>query len=178
MEPPAGGQSPNAGAGAAFPLHYEISVRLDVTPATAFAYLDDFRRLSAHMEKASAMMLGSRMRITCDEGEGRAIGSNIHMEGRLFGIAISLDEVVTRRHPPWEKAWKTVRTKLVVIGRYVLGFQLSSDGAGSGLRVHIDYELPDGGSARWLAKWLGEAYARWCVRRMTRDAVRHFDVAI
>ena len=162
------------GANRTFPFHYETGVLLDATPEIAFAYLDDFRKLSMHMEKSSPMMMGSRMRITGDAGEGRAIGSSIRMEGRVLGLTLSLDEVVIRRNPPWEKAWRTLGAKLVVIGRYELGFVLSARGTRSWLRVFIDYELPATPWGSWLGRLFGGMYARWCVRRMAGDAAAHF----
>lgn len=167
-----------SGATRAFPRHYEAKVRLDATPEAAFAHLDDFRKLSAHMEQPSPMLIGSRMSITSDAGGGRAVGSNVHMQGQLLGMTIVLDETVTRRDPPWEKAWRASRANLIVIGRYELGFRLSPDGSGSVLRVFVDYELPGGGVAKWLGRLLGDAYARWCVHRMVGDAARHFGSSV
>lgn len=153
-----------------FPLHDESRARLATTVAEAFAYLDDFRALSAHMEKRSAMMLGSSMRITTDELGGRAVGSKVRMHGRMLGIPLSLEEVVIEREPPRLKAWETREVRLLVMGQYRLGFQLTAAGSGSVLRVYIDYEAPE-----WpLGRALAGMYARWCTRRMAGDAVRHF----
>lgn len=160
-----------------FPLHYESAVTLNASPETAFAYLDDFRKLSAHMEKSSAMTMGSKMRITTDALDGRAVGSRVRMGGKMLGMTLSLEEVVTERQPPFKKAWQTVDAKLLVIGQYQLGFVLSPSGDRSLLRVFIDYELPHQGFARWLGKLFGKTYARWCVERMVNDAAAHFGSA-
>jgi hypothetical protein len=40
-----------------FSLQYECTATLNTSPETAFAYLDDFKNLSAHMEKSSAKLL-------------------------------------------------------------------------------------------------------------------------
>ena len=158
----------------AFPGHHESVVILDVTPEIAFAYLDDFTQLSAHMEKRSMMMGGSRMSIHTDALGGRAPGSRVRMEGRILGMKISLEEVVTHREPPFAKAWQTVDADLVLIGQYRLGFALSPRGERSELRVFIDYELPHDGMGRWLGKVFGKAYARWCTDRMASDASAKF----
>ena len=168
---------PHMIATSVFPLHYESAVTLNVPPEAAFAYLDDFRKLSAHMEKSSAMMMGSKMRITADGLDGRAVGSRVRMDGKMLGMTLSLDEVVTERQPPFKKTWRTVDAKLVVVGQYQLGFALSPSGDRSLLRVFIDYELPHQGFARWLGKLLGKTYARWCVERMANDAAAHFGSA-
>lgn len=157
-----------------FPRHHESSVVLDASPEAAFDYLDDFRRLSAHMEAPSTMMLGSSMAIATDELKGRAVGSRIHMTGRMLGMELSLEEVVTLRNPPFMKAWQTVEASLLVIGQYRLGFSLRPEGSRSRLRVAIDYRLPESWPARWLGWLFGGIYARWCTGRMATDAVRHF----
>jgi len=61
-----------------------------------------------------------------------------------------------------------------VIAQYRLGFELAPQGHMVKLRVFIDYSLPQEGPARWLGRLFGGAYARWCTRRMARDATRHF----
>jgi uncharacterized membrane protein len=157
-----------------FPLHHESSVLLNAPAERAFAYLDDFRALSAHMAKPSAMMLGSKMSVVTDDLGGRAVGSKVRMQGRVLGMTLSLDEVVTERQPPLRKAWQTVDAKLLVIGQYRLGFDISSNGNRSAVRVFIDYDLPAKWPARWLGRLLGGIYARWCTGRMAHDAARHF----
>ena len=157
-----------------FPLHHETSATLNASIEAAFAFLDDFRKLSAHMEKPSAMMLGSAMAIETDERGGRAVGSSVRMRGKVFGMTFELSEVVTEREPPLRKAWETVDARLLVIGQYRLGFALQPDGNRSKLRVFIDYCLPQGGFGRWLGRLLGGTYARWCTRRMASDAIKHF----
>jgi len=161
-------------AKAGFPLHCESKVLLAATVEEAFAYLDDFKALSAHMEKRSATMMGSRMRITTDALGGRAVDSRVRMEGRVLGLRVALAEVVTEREPPSKKVWQTVDTKLLVIGDYRLGFEISPNGGSSAVRVFIDYDLPDGWSGRWLGRLLGGLYARWCTQKMVQDAASHF----
>ena len=160
-----------------FPLHYESAVTLNARPEAAFAYLDDFRKLSAHMEKSSAMTMGATMRITTDALDGQAVGSRVRMDGKMLGMTLSLEEVITDRQPPFKKAWQTIDAKLLVIGQYQLGFALTPSGDRSLLRVFIDYELPHQGFTHWLGKLFGKTYARWCVERMLNDAAVHFGSA-
>jgi hypothetical protein len=156
----------------AFPFHYETSVGLAAPIEAAFAHLDDFHKLSAHMEKSSGMMMGSSMSIETDEREGRAIGSKVTMSGRMLGMRLSLQEVVTERTPPTRKAWRTVDTDLMVIGAYELGFELRESTLGAALRVFIDYELPRNGVGRWLGRMFGRTYAKWCTEKRAFDAAR------
>lgn len=156
------------------PRHEEAHARLNAGVDAAFAYLDDFRKLSAHMEKRSGMMAGSNMAIETDAAGGRSVGSRVRMRGRMLGMELELEEVVTERVPPLRKAWQTVDARLLVIGQYRLGYELAPEGDGSRLRVFIDYELPGKAPARWLGVLLSGTYARWCTRRMASDAAKHF----
>ena len=154
--------------------HMEASANLASEPHKVFALLDDQTRLAEHMGKPSLMMGGGKMTYELDEQKGQAVGSHIRMGGSAFGLQLSLDEVVTERIPPRRKVWQTVgMPRLVVIGSYKMGFELTGAGAGSALKVWIDYDLPRRGLGR-LVPALGDAYARWCVKQMARDAVRAF----
>ena len=158
----------------AFPKHKEITFALKVSPEEAFAYLDDFKKLSAHMEQSSMMMMGSKMTIETDGREGLAIGSTVRMHGKILGIVLDLHEVVTERDPPYRKAWQTVESNLLIIGQYKLGFQLTRNIANTQVRVFIDYSLPEKGLAKWLGLLFGDSYARWCIERMAKDAAKFF----
>jgi hypothetical protein len=157
------------------PLHHETSVLLNAPPDAIFAHLDDPRRLAAHMTRRSWMMAGSRMKVDVDAAQGRAVGSTIRMSGRVLGVHLRLEEIVTERDPPLRKVWQTtVPPRLLVIGPYRLGFEIVPNQAASLLSVFIHYALPDSGVERWLGRMLGTSYARWCTHRMASDATAHF----
>jgi hypothetical protein len=157
-----------------FPYHYETHSTLSTSIGSAFAHLDDFRKLSAHMEQSSGMMLGSRMSIEMDALEGRAVGSTVTMRGRMLGMRLWLRESVTERAPPTRKVWRTVDADLMVIGAYELGFELREDGPVTALRVFIDYNLPKSRVGRWLGRSFAGSYAKWCTEKMAKDAASHF----
>jgi hypothetical protein len=158
----------------ALPLHYESRAVLKAPVEAAFVYLDDFGKLSSHMRQASPMMLGSAMQIETDAAHGRSVGSRVRMHGKIFGLKVALEEVVVEREPPFRKAWETVNARLVVIGRYRLGFELQPQGSACALRVFIEYALPATWPTRMLGHLLGGVYASWCTRRIASDAVDHF----
>ena len=154
--------------------HKEATAQVAATPEAVFDRLDDQTRLAEHMGRPSLMMGGGRMTYDFDARKGRAVGSHIRMGGRAFGLELFLDEVVTERAPPRRKAWRTVgQPRLVVVGVYEMGFDLSPVPGGAALKVWIDYDLPPTGLGRLLPA-LGDGYARWCVEQMAADAVGAF----
>ncbi len=157
------------------PNHFESTVEVSAAADAVFSHLDDHSRLSAHMSRASWMMVGSRMAIELDASEGRAVGAIIRLRGRVLGIPLSVEEIVTERNGPLRKVWETTGApKLLVIGQYRMGFEITPKGKASLLRVFIDYSLPTGLFSGLLGGLFGNFYARWCTQRMADDAARHF----
>jgi len=115
------------------------------------------------------------METSLDEGRGQLIGSHVRMKGKMMGVELLLDEVITERQPPHHKAWETVgQQRLVVIDSYRLGFDITERNKSSELRVFIDYNLPATPLLRGLGLLFGKFYAKWCVQQMVNDARQHF----
>ena len=153
--------------------HAERSAFVNAPPEQVFAFVDDHSRLSSHMSESSWMMGGGYMSVELDEAKGRALGSRIRLSGRVFGVPLHLDEVVTRRDPPNNKVWETVgEPRLLVIGAYSMGAQIAPERGGSRLQVFIDYKLPGGLVTHWLGWLFGPLYARWCVDQMLTGVVK------
>lgn len=150
--------------------HYESSILVNVYPEKLFSFVDDHKNLSSHMNKSSWMMGGGQMVTEMDNGGGQKVGSHITLCGKAFGFEISLDEVVTKHNPPFIKEWETVEyPKLLVIGNYRMGFEISPSDNGSKIKVFIDYE-PSRGKTFLLGALLGHLYAKWCVHQMLNSA--------
>lgn len=155
--------------------HFESTGFVPAMPDAVFGYLDDHERLSSHMTRSSWMMGGGRMDVQLDAERGRRLGSHIRMSGRAFGLELSLEEEVSEYNPPRRKVWETVgEPRLLIMGRYRMGFEISPHSRGSNLRVFIDYELPESRHDRWLIAKVASWYATWCTQRMVKDAVAHF----
>lgn len=121
------------------------------------------------------MMAGATMRVETDALKGQTIGSVIRITGRVLGVDLVVEEVVTERVPPLRKTWETRgEPRLLVIGSYRMGFTISPRGDRSRLLVFIDYQFPPSGFAHGVALLFGRAYAAWCTRRMANDAVAAF----
>ena len=153
--------------------HYESRELIKAPAEDVFAYVDNHARLSSHMNKSSWMMGGGRMHTSIDDGNGQRVGSHIRMSGKVLGIKLFLDEVVTRREPPHIKIWETIGDlRLLVIGHYQMGIEVEPQKGNSLLRVLIDYALPQ--TNAWLGQLFGGIYAKWCVRQMLNDTHAHF----
>ena len=161
--------------GPTYMYHDETSAIVAGPLEEVFAHMDDHARLTSHMSESSWMMGGGSMQVELDAARGQKIGSWIRLSGKILGVTLALEEIVTERTPPRRKAWETTGVpRLLVIGRYRMGFQIAPREAGSHVTVFIDYALPEGALTRWLGYFLGGYYARWCTQRMVDDAVRHF----
>lgn len=157
-------------------LSHESCGFIQASVDKVFAYIDDHTRLSAHMSKPSWKTGWSRINTELDESRGHTVGSRIRLAGRILGIRISVEELVTERVPPHHKVWKTTGVpKLLVIGPYRMGFELSRQGKGSMLRVFIDYALPEKAPQRWLGCLFSRSYAKWCTQQMIKDTAKHFE---
>ena len=83
------------------------------------------------------------MNIDQDEGRGQKVGSRIRIAGSVLGINLAVDETVIERDPPRRKVWETIGVpRLLVIGHYRMGFEVTPTDDAARLRVFIDYSLP------------------------------------
>ena len=157
-----------------YPSHFDTTVSVPADAQAVFEHLDDHERLASHMMNSSAMMAGGQMHFSLDAGQGRSVGSIIRMSGRILGMSLSVEEAVTERLSPRRKVWETRgQPRLIVIGHYRMGFEVTDAIEGCRLRIFIDYGPP---SWPWrpLGFLAGNWYARWCVRSMAEGAARHF----
>lgn len=160
----------------AYERHEESRVEISASPEQIFAVLDDHLRLSSHMNKPSWQMGGGKMETIMDAAHGQSVGSHIVLRGRVFGVELFVEEVVTTHAPPFRKVWETIgEPRLLVIGSYRMSFDITSGNNGaSKVRVAIDYTLPEHGVAKVFRLVFGRMYARWCTRQMTTDAAKRF----
>lgn len=149
-------------------LRHRTEVLVNAEAQQLFDHLDDPHRLSAHMGRPSAMMVGATMALTTDAGGGRSIGSIYRLHGRVLGLELDVSSRVEEREPPLRKTWRTVgEPRLLVVGRYRMGFDITPLERGCRLSVFIEYAWPE--RHPWLGRLLGAAYAAWCTRRMAHD---------
>ena len=153
----------------------EAIVEVHATPEELFDYLDDQTRLASHMTNSSKMMIGGRMTYKFDEANGRAVGSVIKLGGKILGLELHVEEVITEHQRPTRKAWETRgQPRILIMGAYRMGFEITPSGNQSNLSVNIRYERPLSLTGRLLSPILARMYARWCVTSMATDAAHHF----
>ena len=161
-----------------FPRHAESSVVVRVAPEVAFAFLDAHENIAAHMDRPSWAMLGGTMTSTIDKLAGKETGSVIQIEGKVLGFSISLVEKIVERVPPRHKRWEIIGTpRLIVMGRYRMGFDIERAGDGCRVTVVIDYDLPEGVWGSLSGQLFAPAYARWCVQRIVQTVAHEFSDA-
>ena len=153
----------------------EATVEVRALPDRLFDHLDDPARLGTHMEKPSMMMMGGRMTYELDEAKGRTVGSVIKMGGTILGVRLFVEEVVTERDPPRRKVWETRgQPRILIIGAYRMGFEITPAVGHCELRVFIEYDVVPSPIGRALGGLIAPLYARWCVKRMAEDARLRF----
>lgn len=155
--------------------HLENNIQIEATPEEVFAFADNQLNFSSHMNTSSWMLGGGSMETDIDSLNGQAVGSHIKMYGKAFGFKLFLDEVITLHEPPYRKEWQTVgELKILVIGHYKLGFEITPDEKGVNFRVYIDYEKPSRFIEQMLYIVLSGVYANWCVNQMIDGVKKHF----
>ncbi len=155
--------------------HYEAREFISAKATEVFAYIDDHANFSSHMKESSWVMGGGHMDVSIDGGRGQKVGSHIKLSGKIFGITLFLDEIITHRESPNVKEWETVNSpKLLVIGNYKMKVEVEPQKEGSLLWVSIDYDLPSANA--WIGKLFGAAYAKWCVEQMIKGVRTKFSV--
>lgn len=159
-----------------FDQHYShAAVEFDAPAQQVFAQADEHALLASYMTRRSWMTGGGRMSIQSDTGRGKQVGSRLQLEGRMFGIRLAVEEVVTEYLPPHRKVWQTVGTpRLLVVASYRMGFNVTRLPQTTRLEVFIDYSLPKSAGTRWLGVLFGTCYARWCTRKMAMDLAAQF----
>jgi hypothetical protein len=157
--------------------HYEESVVIKSDQESVFAFADDYKNFSSHMNKGSWIMGGGKMETLTDEGKGKKMDSHIKMNGNILGMNLFLDEVIVQYEPPYKKAWETVKDiNLIVIDHYKLGFEITPNEENSSkLKVYIDYNHPSSRKSLWLGYLFGKMYAQWCVKQMINTVIDHFE---
>jgi hypothetical protein len=148
-------------------------------PARVFAWLDEPRHTGWHMSRPSPAMLGGALRVERLSDTVTGVGATYRSWGRVLGLPIDFTTVVTQWVVNREKVWRTTGDpRLIVLGHFEMRFSIDPVGdGGTRLVLALDYDLPSGRLGRLLGRALAAPYARWCLRRMSRDAKAALELA-
>ena len=83
--------------------HRRSEVDVATSADSLFALVDDHTWLASQLEKPSLMMAGATMHVETDALHGQAVGSVICVAGRVLGMDLAVEEIVTEREPPFRK---------------------------------------------------------------------------
>ena len=158
-----------------FLVHAAAGTAVRGAASDVFAFLDTHENIAGHMDRPSWAMLGGTMKASLDADAGKREGSVIRIESKVLGIAVSLTEQIVQRVPPRAKQWETFGTpKLIVMGRYRMGFEIVPSSDICSVTVSIDYDFPRDRLGRCLGKLFGPTYARWCLKQIIVAAENQF----
>jgi hypothetical protein len=149
----------------------EQTVVVPAPPARVFAWLDDPRNTGWHMSRPSFAMLGGALRVERLSTTDTGVGATYRSWGRVLGLRIDFTTTVVRWVADQEKVWRTIGDpRLIVLGHFEMRFGVEPVNEGTRLTMALEYELPPKSVGRLLGWALAAPYAKWCLRRMCRDA--------
>jgi hypothetical protein len=149
----------------------EKTITVPASPARVFAWLDDPRNTGLHMSRPSMAMLGGALRVERLSAIATGVGATYRSWGRVLGLRIDFTTTVVRWVADREKVWRTTRDpRLIVLGHFEMRFGAEPVSDGTRLTMVLEYELPPRGVGRLVGRALAAPYAKWCLRRMCRDA--------
>lgn len=136
-----------------------------------FAHLDHFPNLARHMAHGSSMRMGGGMTLHEQTPGVRGVGATYRYTGRAFGMAIDFQQRVAEWAEDQRKVWRTLEGgRIILLGRYEMGFELEPGHAATRVRAWITYDLPRDLRGRVLGALFARSYARWCVRSILDGA--------
>lgn len=152
--------------------HYQESIFIPASPEDIFDYVDDHSNFYSHVIKFTKL-LGGRMELQFDDGQGKSVSSHIRLFGNVLGKSLSLEEVVTKRERPSVKSWETVGTpNFLVVGKYQYTINIELKDKGSLLFVTFDFSPPE--KSGWLRRSISNVYAKICAREMAKMTRKYF----
>jgi hypothetical protein len=154
------------------------TVAIERTAERVFAFIDDIRNVGFHMSEQSSMaMMGSKLRLEILSAQPTGVGATYRYSGKVLGLTLDFTESVTRYVSNREKVWCTIGAPwLLIMSSYEMRLAVEPLSSPR-LTISIAYELPAAWSWRCMAILLARSYARWCLRRMCRDAKRALEAS-
>jgi hypothetical protein len=150
---------------------YSNEISIHATPQRVFAFMDEIRNTGMHMMKSSMAMMGSKLQIKQISQNGTGLHATFRWFGTMLGFPLDFTVRVTRWEEHKEKVWETVgEARLLILSWYRMRLSLTPEGAGTKVRLGIEYAPPTNLFWKCVAFVLAPLYASWCVTSMLRDS--------
>lgn len=141
------------------------------SPEVVFNQIDDLGVTGMHMTKSSAMMMGSKLKLTYLSDITKGLGSKYKWTGKMMGLEMDFTVEVTKWIAGKEKTWETIGVaKLIIYSWYQMHLEIFQKNDETIAELSITYERPKGFFNRILSFFLADWYCRWCLKNMLNDS--------
>jgi len=138
-----------------------------------FGRLDDLGVTGMHMTESSAMMMGSKLRLTYLSDNRTGLNAKYRWQGSMMGMPMDFTVLVTKWIRDKEKIWETVgKTDLIIYSWYRMSLTVSKTPIGSKAELSICYERPTGFFKKVVSFLFADLYCIWCLNSMLNDAAK------
>ena len=145
----------------------------DSPPERVFETMDDLGVTGMHMTQSSAMMAGSKFRLTFLTSQQKGTGTCYRWYGNFLGMKIDFTVVVTRWIYGIEKVWETVgKPRLLIFSWFSMYLHTTKLTNGTLAELSISYKKPNGWFFRLVSALFAKKYCRWCLNNMFGDTRR------
>lgn len=146
------------------------SVVIHATPEQVFTQMDDLSKTGMHMRESSMMMMGSKLNLEQLSPNASGVGAKYRWYGKMMGMTIDFNEMVTKWEPPILKEWETIGDAQIIIMRwYRMWFEIAPFEDGTNAKLSISYLPPKSWYYRVLSFLFAPWYCNWCLNNMLND---------
>lgn len=150
---------------------FQKTIAINAPPETIFAFMDDIHNSGMHMTGRSMAMFGSRLNLEVLSTASTGPDVSYRWKGRIVGLPVDFTVVVKKWIKDVEKVWETIgHPKVIVIGWFRMFLNLTPVDGKTSVTLGITYDRPKGLLGKLLCLLLGPWYAKWCLKKMLRDA--------
>ena len=138
--------------------------------------MDDFSKTGIHMSERSMMMMGSKLKLKQLSTNAAGAGANYRWYGKMIGMAIDFNQIVTKWHPPKLKEWETIgEAKIIIMSWYRMWFEITPANNGTNTKISISYLPPKELFYKILSFFFANWYCNWCLNNMLNDTKKNLE---
>lgn len=133
--------------------------------------MDNLSNTGMHMMKSSVMMMGSKLVLEQLSSNSTGIAAKYHWYGKMLGMTMDFNEIVTKWQPPSLKEWETVgEAKIIIMSWYRMRFDITPSEKGAIAILSISYLPPKEWYYKVLSFLFANWYCNWCLKNMLNDS--------